>query len=339
MTHFEDGDDHELIEAWRDAFRYTNPGGTERIWARIECGRTTAPAPISDGVRLYPRSRRWWDRWIAIPVAIALTALLCFAVAVAASGILNLGKPTASLPPNSYFQLSGFTRIPQTVRSHGRAEILVISDSAYVNSLFGSSADERFPIVKALDQFGTLSGTVPIDRPSWNFKFQGREIPQQDISTIDWNGARFSSRYVTFVHKDLTRFDPSTDTNKPYQKLGPIEERLYKRYAKVPKNSLPGGPLIVIGDYEQYVSQIPLDGDFRGLPGPQNQPGQPGPPLSFATIQTALMTGKDPPQSTLVEDTNAEANVITTLICHADGGKPGSVCSRPVIKKLLKHVR
>jgi hypothetical protein len=40
-----------------------------------------------------------------------------------------------------------------------------------------------------------------------------------------------------------------------------------------------------------------------------------------------------------VEDVNAEANIITAFVCHADGHKPVSVCSRPVVKRILKYVK
>jgi hypothetical protein len=63
-------------------------------------------------------------------------------------------------------------------------------------------------------------------------------------------------------------------------------------------------------------------------------------PLSFDAIQKALQTEKDPPYvSRLGENVNGEANVITALICHADGKRPGSVCTRPVVKSILKSVR
>jgi hypothetical protein len=62
--------------------------------------------------------------------------------------------------------------------------------------------------------------------------------------------------------------------------------------------------------------------------------------MTFAQVQSALISGKEPwSNSTLVADVNAEANAITALICHADGKKPASVCSRPAIKVILKHVK
>jgi hypothetical protein len=61
--------------------------------------------------------------------------------------------------------------------------------------------------------------------------------------------------------------------------------------------------------------------------------------MPFDTVRQALATGKDPQGSLLVEHVNAEANVLTALICHADGKRPGSVCNRSVIKRVLKYVK
>jgi hypothetical protein len=57
-------------------------------------------------------------------------------------------------------------------------------------------------------------------------------------------------------------------------------------------------------------------------------------------VQGSLATGKPANgiEQSLIPNINAEANVMTALICHADGSKPKSVCGRPVIKSLLRHV-
>lgn len=61
--------------------------------------------------------------------------------------------------------------------------------------------------------------------------------------------------------------------------------------------------------------------------------------MSFTSIQSALRTGVDPKGSAVVEHVNAEATVITALICHGDAKKPTSVCGRPVIKTILKAMK
>jgi hypothetical protein len=63
--------------------------------------------------------------------------------------------------------------------------------------------------------------------------------------------------------------------------------------------------------------------------------------VPFATIQRSLQTGQltDREWPTLVRDVNAEANAITAVVCRVDGGMPQSVCSRPVIRFMLQHLR
>jgi hypothetical protein len=51
------------------------------------------------------------------------------------------------------------------------------------------------------------------------------------------------------------------------------------------------------------------------------------------------LTGKDPAGTNVVEDVNAEANIITALICHADGERSSNVCKRPTVEAILKHVK
>jgi hypothetical protein len=61
---------------------------------------------------------------------------------------------------------------------------------------------------------------------------------------------------------------------------------------------------------------------------------------STTAVQRALATGSEPSTlSHLVEDVTAEANVISALVCHADGMNPKSVCGRPMITDILKHVK
>lgn len=101
-------------------------------------------------------------------------------------------------------------------------------------------------------------------------------------------------------------------------------------------------PLIAVGGYIQTVSQIVLNGDFES--STPIQPGNPASgatyqPLSFDAIYDALARGQNPPQTSLVQDVNAEANIITALICHADGKQPASVCGRPTVKEIVGYIK
>ena len=110
-------------------------------------------------------------------------------------------------------------------------------------------------------------------------------------------------------------------------------------------------PLVMIGGYAQTCPTVPATSyDFK-IPGTPPTPCPTaycsgpnsgfGVNASFPEVQESLLAGKATaglPQS-LITDVNAETNILIALICHADGKKPGSVCNRSVIKKLLKHVK
>jgi hypothetical protein len=283
--------------------------------------------PETHGEGLWFALRRFFPGALVLALALLVSGV---SLALAAGGGLNLGKPANTVSPNAYFPLSGFHRIHQTLKARLRTEVLVIGESTI------ASGPEVWPVVKALEQFGTLTGLKPVDRPAFTLKAGDKTYAAQSASTVDWVGSRYSSRYVAFVHRDLRRYDSSQQTFVPFQTLAAVERDLYRKDAQQSPNGQASLPLIAIGDYLQVASQIITDGDFRAPPGANNLPG---PFLSFSTVQSALASGQDPPDSKLIEDVNAEANIITALICHADGSQPSKVCGRAVIKKLLKHVK
>jgi hypothetical protein len=139
------------------------------------------------------------------------------------------------------------------------------------------------------------------------------------------------------------------------------ERAIYYRYARSPTSmgrgdspdniqatlffsELPGSspgrelPLILAGNYIQTESTDVTRGDFEATTtsGVSTQTTA----LSFDVVRQALVRAREPePNSYLVTDVNAEANIITALICHADGRRPANVCGRAVIKQILKHVK
>jgi hypothetical protein len=95
-------------------------------------------------------------------------------------------------------------------------------------------------------------------------------------------------------------------------------------------------PLLAVGNYLSTGDNVAIWGNL----GTQSNAVVP-----FSTIQESLKLGKaisvnavGPPAS-LTTDYNAEANVITAFICHADGLKPAKVCGRAVTKKILRHIK
>jgi hypothetical protein len=300
-----------------------------------------------------PDNRRVWRRRLSLAGALVLAVFAVIGVAVAASNILNLGKPTSTTSTAPAFPLSGFHRVKVNLVRGSRAELLFVATQ--VDQV---SAAERWAVVKAVQQFGTLSGVRP-DAST----FGGSFFPQ--VGTFDLSHATYRSPYLVFVHADLL----GNNSHKvPYQTLSGLDKQVYYRYARAPhaqrdlngkvtehdayhvyatlaNRNLPTTrqlPLVAVGDYLQTISQVVVEGDFEPIvPVNPNDPSGPTKTVgfSFDDIRQALETGKDPTQSHLVEDVNAEANIITALICHADGAQPSKVCGRAAIKQILRHVR
>jgi hypothetical protein len=63
--------------------------------------------------------------------------------------------------------------------------------------------------------------------------------------------------------------------------------------------------------------------------------------VTYAVVQSSLKGGhaKGNAWSDLVPNINAEANVITARICHADDKKTAAVCNRPAIRRIMKTVK
>lgn len=291
------------------------------------------------------------------------------------SPVTYLGPPVNIVSTDSYFPLDDFRHITTDLRSRARPELVFLAAQG-TGPFFDQINAERWPLVKALDQFGTLSGVRLVER---SCATGHARVPNGDVCsvpTFDLSRAHYASRYLSFVSKDLIRVD-LRGTVHAFQRPSPLEWELFTRYAapqgpcsviirkrrKVttgpcasyaqrvqaalgPRNGDRGLPLTAIGNYLQTSSQIILGGDFQqAVPvvPPSVNPAsglatERG--LPFATVREALIRGHDPfPGSHLVEDVNAEADIITTLICHADHLQPRSVCSRSAIRSILKHVK
>lgn len=300
---------------------------------------------------------------LALAMVIIGTTLLPTRSTSAASTIVDLGKPADVASTNNYFPLSGFHRVGKSGPAHGKVRLVFIGTLSTEDS---RSAVERWPVVKALDQFGQFTGVKAVDMRCSGHGTTTLTCP--GLPTFDWSHARYRSNYVAFDHKDILGLNGSTY----FQRLSTAELALYNRYARVP---LPPGlsqqqkkvllkrdpyavmqtvtvstygqtsrglPLIGVGGYVQTVSQVVQPGDFEvAATPPLGTPQAITPAIvqSFATIENDLRANRDPAGDHLAEDVNAEANIMTALICHADGMKPKNVCGRSVIKAILKDVK
>lgn len=271
----------------------------------------------------------------------------------------SLGAPTRD---RAQFPLGAFRHTPFTLPPvGGKPEVLFIG-----TQIDDRSASERWPVVKALSRFGRFSGIVPLQTrervcsdvgPTSSARCNFSVMPEYSppaggFPTFDWTHAVYRSPYVSFVHKDLIDGELMVHND-----LTPLERALFARYVRQPGatdwnqallNAAVNNteyaslqfaghqfPLVMIGGYLETAAQVAIPGDvmhsvFRSQV-----------PLSFRTVQASLRQGKPVHGAplTLITDYNAEANIITALICHADGSRPRSVCARSPIPQLIKARR
>ncbi len=203
----------------------------------------------------------------------------------------GLGAPTSDIasPPTGLFNHVG-----PPLHQGSKPELLFIG-AQYCPHCAG----QRWAIVKALDQFGTFSHVT-------NSSNDDGSIP-----TFDLHNATYSSRYVSFVHRDV-----EDRKHNPLDTLSSEEQSLFSRY-----DPSGGIPMVLVGGYG-------LIGDGYDLSLIQGKP--------FGTVQDALQhsTASNP----LVPAINAEANSLTAFICHTDGMLPRSVCNRPTIRNIISHL-
>jgi len=371
------GSDHTIGTRYADLLDGETDPADIRLLHYLEAGYTSVTVPLAlqrhlsspipsqagrqarIGQAVAGRPGRWrihTKLYAALVAAVAAIVIATTSVTMAGSrqdSVTDLGPPTNARP--QFPPIGGFRRIKTTLTSHGLPELLFIG-----TLIEQRSAGERWAVVKALNQFGTLSNVSPVVTRSCSYP---NELPATQaqcepavmhsyvtgVATYDWSHAVYHSRYLVFVHKDLI------DQNlQMRQTLTPLERSLFTRYVAftgfsnwhdtvwhTAVDDQSGGnqsprqqfPLVVISRYLQSNAQVAIFGDLSDVAGRQNLP--------FATIQQSLQKGRaqGTASPSLISDYNAEANVLTAFICHADGVKPAQVCHRPVIKSILKHIR
>ncbi|MDQ2742227.1 MAG: hypothetical protein M3Z66_08000 [Chloroflexota bacterium] len=262
--------------------------------------------------------------------------------------VTDLGKPV-ELYGDPYFPLSGFHKVTFMPFRPRHPTLLVLASQPSV-----SSAVERWPLVKALGWFGTLTNVK-----STTFASGIATFDRFHVATFDLSHARYRSRYLTLLYRDLLDVH-----SRVLHKMSKVEFQLYTKYVRPFTSSTqqqdpyaliaasdPAAsterelPLLVFGRYISTGSQQMISGVFQGVP-PPDTPGimgaKEGAPYSFRQIQDALIRGKSLGPYTgpgLVQHVNGEANILGALICHGDGGQPKSVCDRTSIRASERHIK
>lgn len=247
--------------------------------------------------------RRKWTRAGGILLAVVAMAAAVYAAISLQSSHTSGTAVAASLGPQTNTlppsPTGQFKPAGAVIRQNGKPEVMFIG-AQYCPFC----AAERWSLVKALSQFGAFS----------NLRSTTNEQGQSGfnlIPTFDLLHAGYTSKYLVFDHKDVE------DVNgNPLETLSSHEQSLFNQYDQV--GSI---PMVLIGGYVMTGSGY-SPGDIDGK--------------SFASVQHALQQSSS---EGFVQDVNAEANVITALICHANRGAPHSVCGRPVIRSIVSHLR
>ena len=265
------------------------------VWDALD--RLSLPAPAEPA-----RSKRWrihTKLYAAFTVVAACAILLATGVTIAGpttSSIAYLGPPAPVVSTASEQPLGGFHRVSPYARRGGKPDLIFLAAQAGSRPI----DIERWPLVKALAQFGRLTGINAVDkhcRPVAGGAAAGLE--SCTVPTYDLSHARYSSPYLAFDSKDLVHTVGSRD--RAFQPMSPIEKALFDRYVRsrtkptCPKLDKSGKiilvngqllfytctsfaayvgvainnqtttralPLIAVGDYLQTVSQIMITGDF-----------------------------------------------------------------------------
>jgi hypothetical protein len=344
-------DDEALVGLLRDldaGYKAIEPPALLRQAIRTGLVSPSVAPPVRSRVHRKPLTRA-----LILPAG---ALILIASVAIAAGAFINLGKPTNAVPTNPYFPLGDFHPVKAKLAAPFSHEVLFIGDAGTENA-----AAEEWPLVKALQQFGTLANVQPYNAPCHRIQPPPGEIvtaqPVCGISTFDLTHARLRGAPVSFAYRTIEDTQGHCTVNSMsaaewaiFVRYGHSSIRDRAKFCAALEGRRPAGtlsfPLLLIGGYVQAGIQTVKPGDFEQELLPPVTPTANSTNamtllsgLPFDAVQSALAGGKDPRYTSLVEDVNAEANTITAFICRADGGKPAKVCNRSVIKHLRKHIK
>ncbi|HEX6506489.1 MAG TPA: hypothetical protein VF221_02550, partial [Chloroflexota bacterium] len=245
----EPGGDREMVQAARllDAgygLHRVPPALLSNVPRRLPGAGWSAGASRYDAPQSGAADRRGGSagariRWMlgaALACVAAVALLVLSGVTLAGSpapDITKLGKPTNDV--SQYLPAGGFHRIGTYLHQGTRPEVLFIGTLAD-----SSSAAARWPLVKALAQFGTFSKIKPaLQSCSHAAPTPGPSNPEHEAAleggrepcgapTFDLLHSIYYSRYLVFTEKDVL-----DQANRVYiNRLSPLERTLYDRYAR-----------------------------------------------------------------------------------------------------------
>jgi hypothetical protein len=279
-------------------------------------------------------ARKWLPR--ATGLLAALSVLIAPSIAHA-DDISYLG-PLAQAFPTMYEPLVLKAAKPASP-TKGKVQFTLF-DTPWDNS----SAATRWPLVKVLDQFGTWTGLVPgaalgIEYPAWNAVPGCSGMPTYDLTV-----ARYSSKYVTFVHRIV-----QSKKNGPHARLSAAEQVLFNNILRMPTYTMAGngtqsGVLTPYGYSGLFNTVFDLPAVAIGRYG-VHRPGmtilcshRPDKASAFDEIRQRLIQPAAG-DSGMVHNMNVYTNTLVAGICKQDGLRPPSVCNLRAVKYILTRLK
>ncbi len=238
---------------------------------------------------------------VGVVAAAALAGSLVYALHATSAGPTAAVAASLGAPTEAVpaSPTGQFSPAGSVIRQGGKPELLFVG-AQYCPFC----AAERWAVVKALSQFGTFSGLASSSSSSGEGGFGA-------IPTFNLLHATYRSSFVAFVHKDI-----EDRNHNSLQTLTSQEQALFSR------NDPDGGiPMVLAGGYK-------MEGAGYSPGEIDNKP--------FSAVQRALRAGHD---TGFARDINAETNVITALLCHADGGRPAATCDRSGVSGIASRLR
>lgn len=168
-------------------------------------------------------------------------------------------------------------------------------------------ASQRWPLVIALNRFGTFTGL------SASHSASDDVFP--DTATVSFHGSSYSSEYLVFQGVELATNERRGGQYQPLEELTPEQEAVFRIYDAppyVPQSSSGAIPFLDFGNqFLQTGASI----------SPELLAG-----LSHDRIATELM---DNPTGPVAQAIFGAANAFTAAICVLTDGQPGDICTSP----------
>jgi len=292
--------------------------------SRSPSGRPPAAAPKGNraqrrrAVRAGYRGRPRWLPWVSVGV-VAVAA-----VGIVVAGLVHKTKPASRSAAAPASVTRAVQNVPASVQervgvpSGLSAPIRIAGDHPpllsgklpqvlYVGAEFCPfCAAERWAMAVALSRFGSFKG-LGVTESSTSDVYPGTK-------TLTFFGSKYTSPYIVFTPVETTTNQRKGGAYVPLQTPTAAEQRIVNEFDVAPYTSQSGGiPFIDFGN------KVLVTGPTYS---PQVLQG-----LTWQQIAARLSD----PTSTVAQNVDGSANLLTAAICDATNGRPSSVCDSPVI--------